>query len=250
MTEQLTLSLFIVTIAVLKKKTQKTSYKHLLCYHGKRNRTRWVCSFLIVSILPWSGWNTLLLHTQNKAKFTIRKTLYTGLTQLPWTVCVCVCVCVCACMCAQSCLTLWEPTDCIAHQAPLSVGFSRQKYWSGLPFPTPGDLPNPEIKPVSLASPALAGGFFTAVPSGNKGKKHIHNRLMGKEWAVPKFPCFIDSVKMGTSEPVPFAFTPLAGLLSLTYWWICRLLNVIVEGIFTVWSVFFKDRDICKESES
>ena len=108
--------------------------------------------------------------------------------------------------------------DCIAHQAPLSVGFSRQKYWSGLPFPTPGDLPNPEIKPVSLASSALAGGFFTTVPSGNKGKKHIHNRLMGKEWAVPKFPCFIDSVKMGTSEPVPFAFTPLAGLLSLTYW--------------------------------
>ena len=40
------------------------------------------------------------------------------------------------------------------------MGFSRQEYWSGLPFPSPGDLPNPEIKPVSLMSPALASGFF------------------------------------------------------------------------------------------
>ena len=40
--------------------------------------------------------------------------------------------------------------------------FSRQEYWSGLPFPTPGDLPNPGIEPASLVSPALAGEFFTA----------------------------------------------------------------------------------------
>ena len=46
----------------------------------------------------------------------------------------------------------------VAHQAPLSMGFSRQKYWSGLPFPPPGDPPNPVTKPVS---PVLAGGFFT-----------------------------------------------------------------------------------------
>ena len=48
----------------------------------------------------------------------------------------------------------------VAHQAPLSVGFSRQEYWSGLPRPPPGDLPNPGIEPTSLVSPALAGGFF------------------------------------------------------------------------------------------
>ena len=42
-----------------------------------------------------------------------------------------------------------------AHQAPLSTGFSMQEYWSGLPFPPPGDLPNPGIKPLSLATPAL-----------------------------------------------------------------------------------------------
>ena len=41
------------------------------------------------------------------------------------------------------------------------MGFSRQEYWSRLPFPSPGDLPDPEIKPKSLEPPALAGGFFT-----------------------------------------------------------------------------------------
>ena len=51
----------------------------------------------------------------------------------------------------------------LAHQAPLSVGFSRLEYWSGLPRPPPGDLPNLGIEYASLASPALAGGFSTAV---------------------------------------------------------------------------------------
>ena len=48
----------------------------------------------------------------------------------------------------------------------LSMDFSRQQYWSGLSFPTLGDLPDPEIEPTSLVSPKLAGGFFTAVPPG------------------------------------------------------------------------------------
>ena len=49
----------------------------------------------------------------------------------------------------------------VARQIPLSMGFSRQEYWSGLPFPSPGDLPDPGIKPVSPVSLALAGRFFT-----------------------------------------------------------------------------------------
>ena len=49
----------------------------------------------------------------------------------------------------------------VARQAPLSVEFSGQEYWSGLPCPPPGNLPDPGIEPVSLTSPALAGGFFT-----------------------------------------------------------------------------------------
>ena len=53
--------------------------------------------------------------------------------------------------------TLWT----VAHHAPLATEFSREEYWSGLPFPTPGDLPDPGIEPESLVSPAVAGGFFT-----------------------------------------------------------------------------------------
>ena len=63
------------------------------------------------------------------------------------------------CVYDQLCLfvTPWS----VARQAPLSMGFPRQEHWCGLPFPIPGDLSNPGIKPMSLASAALAGGFFT-----------------------------------------------------------------------------------------
>ena len=68
----------------------------------------------------------------------------------------------------------------IAHQAPQPVAFSRQEYWSGLPGPPPGDLPNPGIEPASLTSPALPGGFFSTGPPGKPfypllGKK-LYNR--------------------------------------------------------------------------
>ena len=53
----------------------------------------------------------------------------------------------------------------VARRVPLSMGFSKQKYWSGLPFPPPGHLPNPGIEPTSLTSPALAGRFFTTSAS-------------------------------------------------------------------------------------
>ena len=49
----------------------------------------------------------------------------------------------------------------VAHQAPLSMEFYRQEYWSGFPFPTPRDLRDPRIEPMFPASPALAGGFFS-----------------------------------------------------------------------------------------
>ena len=54
----------------------------------------------------------------------------------------------------------------VACQALLSMGFSRQEYWSGLPRPPPGYLPNSGIEPTSLISPVLAGGFFTTAPRG------------------------------------------------------------------------------------
>ena len=54
----------------------------------------------------------------------------------------------------------------IPQQSPLSMEFPKQEYWGKLPFPAPGNLPDPEIEPTSLASPALAGGFFTITSPG------------------------------------------------------------------------------------
>ena len=84
---------------------------------------------------------------------------------------MCVCVCVCVCMLSLSShsslfVTLWT----LAHQSPPSMGFPRQEYWSGLSFPSPGNLPNAGIEPVSVS--CIAGRFFIAeLP----GKPHIYN---------------------------------------------------------------------------
>ena len=64
-------------------------------------------------------------------------------------------------VCAKSLqLCLFRTPWTVALQDPPSMGFSRQKYWNGRPCPLPGDFPDPGIEPVSLTSPALAGGFF------------------------------------------------------------------------------------------
>ena len=67
---------------------------------------------------------------------------------------------------SDSFVTPWT----VAHQASLSTGLFRQEYWSELPFPTPGELPDPEIEPTSLSFPALAGGFFTTAPPRKPNK--------------------------------------------------------------------------------
>ena len=70
------------------------------------------------------------------------------------------------CMHAQSltCVLLFVIPHPVVLQAPLSKGFPRQEYWRGLPFPPPGDLPNPGIEPAFLVSPVLAGRFFSTAP--------------------------------------------------------------------------------------
>ena len=65
-----------------------------------------------------------------------------------------------------SCVGLFATPRTLACQAPLSMGFFRQEYWSGLPFATPGELPDPDIEPVPLVPLALAGRFFTTEPPG------------------------------------------------------------------------------------
>ena len=84
--------------------------------------------------------------------------------------------CVHAQLLSHTCLfaTPWT----VAPQAPLSVGFPRQEYCTGLPFPSPGIFSDPGIKPVSLASPTLAGEFFTTEPPGKPHKSHLTKLLL------------------------------------------------------------------------
>ena len=72
-------------------------------------------------------------------------------------------LCACVCSVVSDSVTAWTAAQ---HQASQSMGFLRQEYWSGLPFRTLGDLPNPEIEPTSLVSLALAGRIFTTLPPG------------------------------------------------------------------------------------
>ena len=71
----------------------------------------------------------------------------------------------------------------VPHQAPLSMGFLRQEYWSGLPLPSPGDLPDPGIELVSLRSPALVGSlfYFIFLPLAPPGKTLILSLMGHKE---------------------------------------------------------------------
>ena len=84
-----------------------------------------------------------------------------------WHVYMCVCMCMCVCVCVRtqllSLVRLFATPWTVVHQAPLFMGFSRQEYWSGLPFPFPGDLPDPGIKPGSLS---LQADSLLSEPSG------------------------------------------------------------------------------------
>ena len=85
----------------------------------------------------------------------------------------------CTCVCSQSCLTLCNPMDCSPPDSSVSVEFSRQEYWNGLPSPTPEDFPDPGIRPMS---PLLVGDslplclcVYTYI-----GKAHIHEKYVCK----------------------------------------------------------------------
>ena len=80
------------------------------------------------------------------------------------------------------CVRLSETLRTVARQAPLSIGFSRQEYWIGQPCPSPEDLPNPGMNPVSFMSPALAGGFITS------GLRHLETLSLTKQSASQSIP--------------------------------------------------------------
>ena len=112
----------------------------------------------------------------------------------PVRMCVCVCVLV-----AQMCLTLCESMDC--SQAPLSMGFSTKDYWSGLPFPSPGGLPDPGIEPWSHA---LQAGSLGSEPPG-KPTQSVSCFLIFASAICLKF-------KLVTSA-LPLGYNPFRGFL-------------------------------------
>ena len=101
--------------------------------------------------------------------------------------------------CAKSCPTLWGPMDYNLPGSSVHAIFQasgKLEYWSGVPFPTPGDLPDPGIKPESLVSPALAGRFFTPAPPGvppllrtypKKVKTLIQKGTFAQEFIIASF---------------------------------------------------------------
>ena len=101
-------------------------------------------------------------------------------------------VCVLCARTLQSCPTLCDLWT-VACQAPLSMGFSRQEYWSGLPCPLPGDLPNQGIKPISPASPALQASSLSTDPLGKPWKTvwNFLKKLRTTIWSSNSIPGLI-----------------------------------------------------------
>ena len=120
----------------------------------ERERIHW-----ITQLIRYSDWAVRILNFQLKLCLPLRSDVSSHIRQS--------CLLLLIGLVVKSCTfaTLWT----VACQIPLSMRFSRQEYWSGLPFSSPGYLPDPGIKPVSPAK----GGFFTTEPRGKSSSKTI-----------------------------------------------------------------------------
>ena len=117
-----------------------------------------------------------------------------------------------SCVCAHSVVSGSANPGTVAHQAPLCLAFPRQECWSGLPCSSPGDGPDPGIKP---ASPALAGGFFTSEPAGKPGSHSPRGKYLKVEFPSHRAGVWFNS------EKVPDHFPK---------WLLCWLLFKIYES--------------------
>ena len=105
---------------------------------------------------------------------------------------------------AQSCLTLCNPWT-VACQAPPSMGFSRQEYWSGLPFPSPGDLPDPGIEP---KSPSLQADALPSEPPGKPQKSIRKRKYIYSMYCIYRYHKFTSSVYKMNHLSVPTLILP------------------------------------------
>ena len=107
--------------------------------------------------------------------------------------------------CVFSLVRLFETLGAVAHQAPLSMEFPRQEYWSGLPLPTSGDLPHPGTELPFPVSPALVGRFFTTLPSGSPRGAHSKSfcsKVWYRAWGSPGFVCVCVNADFLALSPV------------------------------------------------
>ena len=151
---------------------------------------------------------------------------------------------------------LWVTPWTVAHQAPLSMGFSRQEYWRGLPSPPAGDLPNPGIKLRSLMSPALAADSLPLTPPGKPYSyviKHLHRIsathhsycCLTSLWYYPKFFSFNLFIHNPNSREFMCTHSyihtdilfPKSCLSLLALWCIC--FSLWSSRSFIVWSYLF-----------
>ena len=116
----------------------------------------------------------------------------------------------------------------VDHQAPLSMGFSRQEYWSGLPFPPPGDLPDPGIKPVSLYVSWIADGFFTTEPPG-KPIKLLYDP------AIPLLGVYPEETKIEKDICIPLF---IAALFTIARIWKQPRYPLADEWIRKLWYIY------------
>ena len=143
-------------------------------------------------------------------------------------------------------VTLWT----IVYQAPLSMGFARQEYWSGLLCPPSGDLPDPGIKSPCLTSPALAGRFFTTSATWDRCPKRCHiscsylncpfKRLLvarEKAW-LPRFECWLSSYYM-------WYWGSYLIFLNLGFL-ICKMGKILTPcGFLDEEAICFRDKNCC-----
>ena len=121
--------------------------------------------------------------------------------------CICFMECVLRCF---SCIRLFETLWTVDRQVPLSMGFSRQEYWSGLSYPPPGDLPDLGIEPMPLISPVLAGRFFATVRSFKNSLVFppVSIRVTGKIQCQNSHKSLAQLIKHGQIEVMSDTFYP------------------------------------------
>ena len=141
------------------------------------------------------------------------------------------------CVWALGCVWCLGTPWTVAHQAPLSMELSRQECWSGLPFPPPGDLPDPGAESTSPASPASAGGFFTTEPPGKLGPggqcEDLPNGLLSLPESFQEDSPLVHLLLTPSTRQVSWVGGRAAQLL--TIWWLVLTVTVATSDLPEPW---------------